>query len=356
MNNNLYQLNYKNYLSYLKKNIFNQEWFKKASKDNKIKITYLSRNMVLNDSKNTFIKYEKSTFYFPKQFLLKFTYSELEENNHLKLLNINIKNETIFKVITFLGSLQRLFLKTNYYEHINKIDRKTFVEEYIKNFNSYLDVSILCKILNNVEYLNKNCRYKLNYLIPRKSFLYSLFIKAIVNSDSYSLKGDSHISEILLSKYNIKISRRKICYIRNKYLIPKIQKKKIFNFYLHNEKLYDNKRLLNKYNISILENNTKGIYELSSNKMKKYSYSQNNTLYIGSSKNIKKRLATYTKENAHTKDIRNFFEKKEKIFFRIIKTINYKEFEMHFINAFIDTHGELPKLNKQRILNIEHLF
>lgn len=356
MNNNLYQLNYKNYLSYLKKNIFNQAWFKKACKEKKIKITYLSKNIVLNDSKNIFMKYEKNNFYFPKQFLLKFTYLELEENNHLKLLNINIRNETIFKVITLLCSLQKLFLKTNYYEHINRMDRKAFVNLYIERFNSYLDISILCKIFKNVEYLNNNSRYKLDYLIPRKSFLYSLFIKAIVSSDSYSLKGDSHISEILLLKYDIKISRRRICYIRNKYLIPKMQKKKIFNFYLFNEKRYDNKRLLNKYNISILENNTEGIYELSSNKMKKYSYSQNNTIYIGSSKNIKKRLSTYTHKTAHTKHIRNFFEKKEKIFFRIIRTINYKEFEMNFINAFIDIHGELPKLNKQRILNIEHFF
>ena len=38
----------------------------------------------------------------------------------------------------------------------------------------------------------------------------------------------------------------------------------------------------------------------------------------------------------------------------MIKTTNYKELEMHFINAFIDINGELPKLNnKQRILSIK---
>ena len=46
-------------------------------------------------------------------------------------------------------------------------------------------------------------------------------------------------------------------------------------------------------------------------------------------------------------------KKEKEIYFRMIKTTNYKELEMHFINAFIDINGELPKLNKQRILSIK---
>lgn len=346
INNNLYKLNSKNYIKYLK-NILNQEWFKKACKEKKIKIRFLSKNISFSNFKKAYIKYEKENFYFHKLFLIKFIYEKLENNNHLKLLNINIRNETIFNVISFLYLLQKGFLKTNYYQYIKIIDRKSFVIKYIEKFNSYLDISILCKILNNIEYLYKNSLYKLNYLIPKKSFIYSIFIKDLINSGSFVLEGDFQISQILFSKYNIKISRRRVCDIRNKYLIPKIQKIKIFNFYLHNEKLYDKKRVLNKHNVSLLENNTEGIYELSSNKIEKYPYSKNNILYIGSSKNIKKRLSTYTQKTAHSENIRTF----EDIYFRIIKTKNYKELEMNFINAFIDINGELPKLNKQRVFS-----
>lgn len=351
INNNLYQLNSKKYAKYLK-NILNQEWFKKACKEKKIKIQFLSKNISFDNLKMAYIKYEKNDFYFHKLFLIKFIYEELENNNHLKLLNINIRNETIFKVINFLYSLQKEFLKTNYYQHIKIMNRKSFVLEYIKKFNSYLDTSILCKIFNNIEYLYENSLYKLHYLMQKKNFVYSLFIKDLINSDSFDLRGDSQISEILFLKYKIKISRRIVCGIRNKYLIPKTRKKKISNFYLHNQKLYDKKRILNKYNISVLKNNIKGIYELSSNEVKKYPYSKNNVIYIGSSKNIKKRLSTYTFQTAHTKNIRNFMKKEKDIYFRIIKTPNYKEFEMYFINAFIEITGELPKLNKQRILNL----
>lgn len=350
INNNLYKLSSRNYLKYLK-NVLNKEWFKKACKEKKIKIEFLSKNISSNNSKVTCIKYEKNNFYFPKLFLIKFIYVELEENNHLKLLNINIRNETIFRVVTFLYLLQKIFLKTNYYQDINIIDRKFFIVEYIKKFNSYLDASILCKILNNIKYLYKNNLYELKCLIPKKSLVYSLFIKDLINSDLFDLKKDSQISEILYLKYNIKISRRRVCDIRNKYLIPKIQKGKIFNFYLYNQKLYDKKRVLNKSNISILKNNIQGIYELSSNEIKKYQHSENNIIYIGSSKNIKKRLSTYTLKTAHSQNIRNFIQKEKEIYFRIIITPNYKTFERYFINAFIDITGELPKLNKQRILN-----
>ncbi len=350
--NKLYNMSFKNYFNHLKKNILCTEWFKKACKEKKITIRYLLKNYFSNEIKNSYLKYKKDTVYFFKLFLLKFEYKEkLENDNHLKLLNVNIKNETIFNVVSLLFSLQKQFLNTNYYQDINIFDRKTFIVKYYEKYNSYIDLSILSKILNNVLYLCGNNIYKLTYLIPPKRFLYSLYIKELINSDISLLKGDSQLSEILFEKYGIKISRRTVCDIRNKFLIPKIQKKKSFNFYLYHENFYCDKKKLDKLNISHLENNVKGIYELSSNKINKYPFSKNSILYIGSSKNIKKRLWTYTSEYAHTEQIRNFLEKNEDVYFRIIKTLDYKEFEMHFINAFIDMNGELPKLNKQRVLN-----
>lgn len=350
LTNNLYKMSCKNYLNHIIKNVLSQDWFKKACKEKRIKIIYLSKNIFLENSKATYLKYEDDIIHFFKLFVIKFEYEKLENNNHLKLLNINIKNETIFKVVTLLFKIQKTFLYTNYYQDINIITRKDFVNEYIQKNNTYLDTSILCKILNNVKYLYNNNLQKLSKLIPKKSYIYSLYIKDLINSNLYSLKNDLELSQILLSKYNIKIERRKVCEIRNKYFIPKIEKRIKFNFYLHHEKFYDEKRKLNKNNLFLLNKNIKGVYELSSSIIKKYPFSKNNIIYIGSSKNIKKRLLTYTSKTAHSNNIKTYFKKNEEIYFRIIKTLDYKEFEMHFINSFIDINGELPKLNTQRVL------
>lgn len=99
--------------------------------------------------------------------------------------------------------------------------------------------------------------------------------------------------------------------------------------------------------IQSLKNNIKGIYELSSKK--KYPFYKTNISYIGSSKDIKRRLSSYTVRNAHSVKIEKYLENND-FYFRIITTTNYKEYEKIFINVFISMTGVLPKLNKQRIL------
>ena len=354
LTNKLYIMSFRNYLNHIKSTI-SQNWFKKACKEKKIKVIFLSKDIFFDNQKNCYLRFIKNKLYFYKYFLLKFEYEELENNNHLKLLNINIKNETVFKVSSLIFSIQKSFLDTKHYQDIDLITRKEFIDEYTNRYNTYLDSSILSKILNNINYSYKNSKFKLNSLILKKNFIYSLYIKDLLNSDLYQLKNDYQISQILLQFFEIKLSRRTVCTIRNKYLILRVQKRKKFNFYFHNEKFYDEKRELNKYNISLLEKKLSGIYELSTNTLKKYYFSKNSIIYIGSSKNIKKRLATYTLKTAHSKDIKNFMQTDETIYFRIIRTLNYKEFEMQLINSFIDINGELPKLNKQRILKINFL-
>lgn len=349
--NKLYIMSFKNYLNHIKKNILTTEWFKKAYKEGKITLTYLSKDTFSNEEGNCYFKYEKDKFYFLKLFLIKFEYKEsLENDYHLKLLNVNIKNETIFNVVSFLSPKQKLFLQTNHSLNINIIDRKVFIKKYLEKYNSYLDLSILSKILNYTYYMYNNHIYKLNYLVPKRTFIYSLHIKDLISSYSDRLTNDTQISELLGIKYNINISRRVVCDVRKKYLIPKAKKKSIFNFYSYLKDFNNNVKKLNKKNISSLENNLKGVYELSSNKSNFYPFLKNKIIYIGSSSNIKKRLKTYTSKFAHTKDIRNFLKENVDIYFRIIKSLNYKEFEKTFINDFIDMHGDLPKLNKQRVL------
>lgn len=108
-------------------------------------------------------------------------------------------------------------------------------------------------------------------------------------------------------------------------------------------------RVLNKKNISQLPNNIQGVYELSSTKLETYPFLTNKVIYIGSSKNIKKRLSTYTSQYAHSKELRNFIKDGNELYFRFAKNLEYRDFEKKIINHFIYLHGELPKLNRQRV-------
>ena len=83
-----------------------------------------------------------------------------------------------------------------------------------------------------------------------------------------------------------------------------------------------------------------------------YPYLKSDIIYIGSSNNLKKRLYNYIHQNKiHNKDFRLFAIKNlKKLYFRILKTKLYKEYEKYFLDSFIQYYGALPLLSKQKIL------
>lgn len=354
LTNDLYILSTHNYRKHIH-SLLSQTWFKKACKEKKVKVTYLTKNIYTKSSKTPYLYYKNQQLFLYKPMSLYFTCEALPDNNHLKLLNINIKNETVFKVASLLLKIQKTFLETTNYDDIHIVERKEFISEYIQTYNSYLDSSILSKILNHITLLSNRQINTLNYLLPNKNYVCSFYIHKIINEyrPQGKIKGDTHIAAYLEEKYNIKISRRNVCYIRKKYLISTSYKKQDRSVFYCLDKQYGYKRKLTKENIKSVEKNIEGIYELSLNTLEHYPYAKNKILYIGSSNNIKKRLSTYTTQKGHTPNMKKFLQDNaHQIYFRYLKIKDCKSYEMLLLNSFINIHGELPKLNKQRIINI----
>ena len=242
--NKLYTLSFNKYIKYIKEQVLNTQWFKKACKDKRIVVKYLAKEFSTNIQANNYFQYKNAKIYFYKIFLLKFEYKDiLEDNNHLKLLNINIVNETRFKVVELLVSLQKEFLDTNHFFNMKIINRDDFIKEYMKVYYRYLDSSVLSKVLNNTYFLFNKYLHKLDFLVPKKRFIYSIYIKNIINTDINTLKNDEQISKLLYTKYNIKLSRRVVCDIRNRYFIPKIQSLEEFKSISLVSNFFSNKRV-----------------------------------------------------------------------------------------------------------------
>lgn len=209
-------------------------------------------------------------------------------------------------------------------------------------FNSFLSKPVISLILNNTKYRDKNNNiYKLSYLTPKKHFTDYIRIKRILNI--YPFATDELIKKELLNRYDIDISTVQVFKIRKKYFIPnRLQRKKIndyarFEFYFNESKLLTNK---NTY----LYQNTKAVYELISSLPINYNYKISKTIYIGSSKNLYKRLNEYINKKGHTQKIREYL-KTNAVYFRVIETQHYKKLETILLNEFIDSYGELPLLN-----------
>ena len=349
--NKLYIMGLNKYIKYIKEQILESQWFKQACKDKKVTVKYLSKDFFKTILSGSYFIYKNAKNYFYKLLLIKFDYNDnLEDNQHLKLLNVNVVNETRYQVIEFLTFLQKKFLKTNHFFDMKIIDREEFILNYMKKYKRYLDNSILSKILKHTYFMFNKCMHKLDFLIPKKKFIYSIYIKEVINTNLNIIKNDEQIASLLNDKYNIKLSRRAICDIRNQYLIPTIKNINNSDFFLLVTNFFSDRKILNKKNISLLPNNIQGVYELSTNKVENYPFLTNRVVYIGSSKDIKKRLSTYTIKYAHTEEIKAFLKEGHKIYFRFIKSLEYKEFEKKAINNFIYLYGDLPRLNTQRVL------
>ena len=59
------------------------------------------------------------------------------------------------------------------------------------------------------------------------------------------------------------------------------------------------------------------------------------TLYIGSTNNLRKRLFSYISiEKGHNKNMELFFRDLDILYFRVLKTTLYKEYEKYFLDSF----------------------
>lgn len=76
-----------------------------------------------------------------------------------------------------------------------------------------------------------------------------------------------------------------------------------------------------------------------------YSEDQSGIVYIGSTKNLKKRLAAYFNGFGHTDTIKRFI-KKHPLKFCYCNTADFKAVEARLIHYFKENMGELPLLNK----------
>jgi hypothetical protein len=262
------------------------------------------------------------------------------------LLNISIKNQKTYEVIKVIESLQNEFFITNDIKGLIYISHEDILSLHKKIYNTYLSKPIISHILNNTYYRNcENKTFALSYLTPRKNFIFYIKIKFILNEFPYA--SDKVLKDELTNIFDLNISVVQIAQIRKKYFIRKKSERKKPRPYIRFNDYFSSKIFLTKINIKKLQNK-QGVYELRIIKKVEYEYSSSHIVYIGSSKNVCKRLTEYLNNRAHTEIMRVFF-KNNNIIFRYIETKNYIELEKTLLNEFHENNGSLPLLNKNNL-------
>lgn len=203
----------------------------------------------------------------------------------------------------------------------------------------YLDQSRLSRLIPNLPVLNpQNQVVNLRSLFISKKKYHSYLIKKIVGHSEKALK-DKEIQG-LLAQRGIQLSIRTICNCRKSLNIPNW--KETAGYY-EKGTTFGNHMTLLKKNLSKIPN-VSGAYELSIPSKIDYPGYKSRVVYLGSSKNLRKRLADYTGSNLKNKRLSKF-SSSHKLTLRFCSTEDYISTEKKLLRNFKNIHGELPRAN-----------
>ncbi len=346
--NELYSMGTKEYVQYIRSNIIKQQWFKMACRDEEIRIRYFARSFSAPSACNVYATLSKAGLIYSHKYLLLEFHISTHHHYRAKMLNINLINRSLFNLSALLVSLQGDFVNSNDYSDLVLYSRKAVLELYKKHYVGYMDLSIISKIINFNFLLFHEKRLKLSLFLISKNRLYAYYMQAIYQKDNHI--SDAEMSDKLALLLNVLLSRRSICSIRQRYTSVFLLKASKNNNYYDYEQNFTSSVQLIKLNISQIQWNSKGVYELLSDGLELYPLASSRTVYIGSSRNLRQRLSSYASSNGHTRLIRDYLINRH-ILFRIIESPRYKEYELILMEAFVQTYGKLPILNIQMIVN-----
>jgi hypothetical protein len=179
-------------------------------------------------------------------------------------------------------------------------------------------------------------------LFPSKKRCCAYRIRAIINKDQNNTASRDTDIQNMLARQGVYLSLRTICNCRKLLGMPNY-KERLSHYYGKNIRFSDYIRV-SKGQFSRIPSEP-GIYELSIANKVQYSNYRCDVLYIGSSKNIRKRLSNYS--GSKTKNVRlKLHANGSDLFVRYFLSENHVEAEKELLKHFKKTYGELPKANK----------
>lgn len=209
----------------------------------------------------------------------------------------------------------------------------------------YLDRSRLSRLISNLSVINPQNRIiNLKSLFRSKKKYHAYIIKELVlmNRDDRSLK-DKDIQGLLAQK-GLRLSVRTVCNCRKMLHIPNYKEKSACYYgkdIIFSDYIPVASRLKKKFN-KIPDGS--GVYELSISSKIDYQNYNSAVIYIGSSKNLRKRVANYAGNKLKNIQLSNFTNN-HNVFVRFYLTENHIVVEKNLLKGFKHLYGELPKAN-----------
>lgn len=250
---------------------------------------------------------------------------------------INTRNRFSLHILESLLDYQSEYWFSGKEINLKPLTLKKYLSLYP---HKYLDESRLARLVPNLPVINPQNQFvNLKNLFISKKKYNSHLIKEIVESNENALT-DKEI-QCLLGQRGLDISVRTICNYRKLLNIPSYRERSIYCCY-ENDIAFSDYMMLSKIKNKITEE--AGVYELSISSKISYLNYHCNVIYVGSSKNLRKRLANYLGGKLKNRLLKKFINS-QNVFVRFCLTGNHLQIEKKLLLYFKKTYGELPKAN-----------
>lgn len=253
------------------------------------------------------------------------------------LIWINTRNKFSLHILRNLLHYQSKYWFSGKEIDLKPLTYKQFLSLYPLQ---YLDQSRLSRLIPNLSVMTpQNQVINLKSLFISKKKYHSYLIKEIVDDNENPLK-DKDIQYILTQK-GINLSLRTICNCRKSLNIPNYREKD--SYYYEKDITFNDYIMLSKKNLNKIPNDA-GVYELSISSKIDYLNRRSNVIYIGSSKNLRKRIVNYFGNKLKNNCLKNFINSYD-TFLRFCLTRDHILVEKTLLKNFRSIYGMLPKAN-----------
>ena len=249
---------------------------------------------------------------------------------------INTRNTFSLHILKNLLNYHKKYWLTGKETDIKLLTFKQFLSLYPLQ---YLDQSRLSRIIRNLLVVNlQNQLIDLRSLFISKKKYHAYYIREIIKNGDKPLK-DKDI-QYLLEEKGIYISKRTICNCRKLLNIPNYRE---IDVYYDKDIMFSDYLPLSRKHFHRIPSEA-GVYELSISSKIEYKNHKSNVIYIGSSKNLKKRIASYFGNIMKNCRLKKFINGND-VFVHIYLNENFITFEKKLLSNFKSDYGELPKAN-----------
>ena len=280
-----------------------------------------------------------------------------------KLRRINTRNLITHEILKGIVEYQSDYFESNNDLNLKllsrlKLTRTMAISNCKENSHSssfVIDASRISRVTQGLSIITPQGKeVSLKSLFPTKRDIVKRHIKVVLNKEkgdicNVKLKKpytDEELRRKLKDEYDISITRREVAYCRKDLgILPYSERVNSYGY----PPLLANYSKIYPFTSASVKNNAPtrpGVYELRLNGNRiEYPKGCCQTFYIGSAKNLRKRLLDHLSQSSKNEGIKRFVKEKSCVFRYVQVPRGWVREEKSFYNLFISTYGDSPVCN-----------